>query len=321
MGHLAENSPPLIDTVASCPLCGADSCIHEHISKVIHERQYDIYKCNSCTVCFTYPVPSAELLTRIYSGEYWLREGKVNVPKKNLTGLVQKFNTIRLAAMVKPLVRHLKPGDRILEVGCGSGQLAVYLQECGFNIEVTDVSTEILEEISDLHKIKGYCGDLQDISFDDEPYQAVIFNNVLEHLDDPEGNLRQACQLLDRNGLVFVEVPNIESFQFKLFGEKWFPLQLPEHLYHFSPISLQKIAGKCGLIRAWMSTLSPRVSSAGYVATIFPFLRPERLRFSMSKPLLGLYLGLQVIFLPIAFVESLLGKGSAVRIIFKKEKE
>lgn len=265
-------------------------------------------------------MPSAELLTKIYSGEYWLRENKGNAPEK-ITGIVQKFNRARLAAMVQPLTKRLKHGDKILEVGCGSGQLAIYLQQCGFDVEVTDVSREILAEISDRHEIQGYCGDLQEISFAGSLYQAVIFNNVLEHLDAPDKNLQKASQLLDQDGFVFIEVPNIASVQFKLFRGNWFPLQLPEHLFHFSPDSLHDITAMCGLEQVWLSTFSPRVSPAGYVASIFPFLRPDRLRRSMSKPLLVLYLGLQMVFFPVAYVESLFNRGSAVRAVYQKSKK
>lgn len=308
---------PSTDLSSHCPLCKANGSLFQKGSERSYGQQFDVHKCDSCSVCYTFPAPPDELLAKIYSGEYWLRDDRGNTPKA-VTGIVQRFNRFRLAAMVQPLLKRLKPKDRVLEVGCGSGQLAIYLQQCGFEVEVTDVSQDMLDQISDNFGIKGYCGDLQQISFEGNLYQAIIFNNVLEHLDAPRKNLEKACQLLDKEGFVFVEVPNIESVQFKLFRGSWFPLQLPEHLFHFSPNSLQNIAAKCGLKLVWMSTFSPRVSTAGYVASIFPFLRPDRLRRSMSKPLLVLYLGFQIVFLPIAYVESLFGRGSAVRAIYRK---
>ena len=300
-----------------CPLCASKGCLLQKMPEPLYGQQFDVHKCSVCSVCYTFPQPSVELLTRIYSGEYWLREKKGTAPVK-LTGLVQRFNKARLAAMIHPLTRRLKPGDRILEVGCGSGQLAVYLQDRGFEVEVTDVSREILDEILMKNDIKGYCGDLQHIEFSGKLYQAVIFNNVLEHLSAPAENLLKAAQLVDSTGYIFVEVPNIAGIQFALFRSSWFPLQLPEHLFHFSPDSLQKITQRCGLKQVWFSTFSPRVSPAGYVASIFPFLRPDRLRHSMSKPLLALYLGLQMVFFPVAYVEALFNRGSAVRALYQK---
>lgn len=74
------------------------------------------------------------------------------------------------------------------------------------------------------------------------------------------------------------------------------------------------------LEKIWLSTFSPRVSAAGYVASLFPFLSPDRLRHSMSKPLLILYLALQFAFFPIAYIESLFGYGSAIRAIYRKKR-
>lgn len=307
------------DIYSDCPLCKSRGILLLEIPSTVYDQQFDIYKCTECSVCYTFPQPSSELLSRIYSGEYWLREQK-GVPPVKLTGLVQWFNRTRLAAMVHPLTKRLKPGDRILEVGCGSGQLAVYLKNYGFDVEVTDVSSEILQEILDRHQIRGYCGDLQKIFFTGAQYQAVVFNNVLEHLDAPKENLRKACQILCPGGYVFIEVPNIASMQFFLFRAKWFPLQIPEHLFHFDPDSIKGITAACGLKPCWCSTFSPRVSPAGYVASIFPFLRPDILRRSMSKSLLAMYLGLQIFFLPVAYIESLFNRGSAVRVIYQKQK-
>jgi len=307
--------PP--DFSSTCPVCKANGKLFRTIEQSVDNAQFNIHKCCSCSLCYTYPVPSSALLTKIYSGEYWLRKEE-GTGRKSLAGMVQLLNNGRLAAMIRPLTQLLHPGDRILEVGCGSGQLAVYLAKQGYNIEVTDVNQELLAEITHEHGIKGFCGDLQNIDFSKDKYQAIIFNNVLEHLGAPHKNLQRASQLLDDKGFVFIEVPNIESLQFTLFGKNWFPLQLPEHLFHFSQETLHSLTKRYGLQQVWLSTFSPRVSCAGYVATLFPFLRPEKLRLSMSKPLLALYLGLQIFFLPVAYMESLLGKGSSLRTIFRK---
>lgn len=311
--------PSLDNLTSNCPQCFSQGTLYQKIIHSVYGQHYDIYKCSSCSVCYTFPFPSTELLTSIYSGKYWLRGKKANSPG-NLTGVVQSFNRARLAAMVRPLAKRLKPGDRILEVGCGSGQLAIYLRQSGFDVEVTDISEGILSEIAKHHNIHGYCGDLNEISFDGALYNSVIFNNVLEHLEDPENNLKIASKILKQDGLIFIEVPNIDSFQFKLFRQKWFPLQLPQHLFHFSPDSLQIITQNTDLEKIWLSTFSPRVSAAGYVASLFPFLSPDRLRHSMSKPLLILYLALQFAFFPIAYIESLFGYGSAIRAIYRKKR-
>jgi|MTBAKSStandDraft_1061840.scaffolds.fasta_scaffold01656_14 2-polyprenyl-3-methyl-5-hydroxy-6-metoxy-1,4-benzoquinol methylase len=261
-----------------------------------------------------------EVLEQIYSGGYWLTQNRGNTTAVKTKGLVQSFNKARLAYMIKPLVRRLKKESCILEIGCGSGLLAVYLKETGYNVEVTDIDSSLLTEINQLYGIIGYCGDITRIRFG-KKYDAVILNNVLEHLYDPVSVLNRVNGLLKSDGLVFIEVPNIASFQFQIFQNRWFPLQLPEHLYHFSLNSLDLIAKKAGFQREWLSTFSPRISPAGYIASLFPSLRPEKLRCSMSKHLLLLYLFLQVLSLPLAYGEALAKRGGAIRLICRKVRQ
>jgi 2-polyprenyl-3-methyl-5-hydroxy-6-metoxy-1,4-benzoquinol methylase len=309
-----KNPPPL---ASHCPICGQSGRLRLDFPQTLHGHRFSLHSCNACGLGYTFPTPPEELLEKIYSGEYWMREKTVQKQGAVLR-LVHKFNELRLVATIKPLLRRLKPGAFILEVGSGSGQVAAYLKRTGYHVEVTDISQDILNEIKRLHGIDGYCGSLEEIGFS-HVYDAIILNNVLEHLPDPVQTLKRAEQLLTPRGLVFIEVPNIASFQFKLFRKFWFPLQIPQHLFHFSPASLQEIAHQASLGKIWCSTFSPRISSAGYVASIFPGLRPERIRLSWSKLHLFLYLGLQTFFLPLALTEARAGKGSAIRALFQKK--
>ncbi len=303
---------------SSCHFCsGAGEPVAE-VRQVHYSIPFVVHRCTSCKLCYTHPFPSEQLLAKIYSDEYWLTEERGQKVSVKTKGLVQLFNKMRLAYMVRPLVKRLASGSKILEVGCGSGLLAVYLKECGYDIEVTDIDRSLIVEIENAFGLKGYCGEITDIEIEKQ-YDAVILNNVVEHLTDPVAVLRRVNELVKADGLVFIEVPNIESFQFKLFNNRWFPLQLPEHLYHFTPASLNMVVQQAGLEQEWYSTFSPRISPAGYVASIFPFLRPEKLRRSLSQPLLAFYLLMQCLFLPLAYGEAVVKKGAAVRMICSKK--
>ncbi len=302
---------------SNCPVCGQQGKFTLDFPHAFHGHHFSLHTCDACGLFYTFPQPSDELLSKIYAGEYWARESAIQ--KRGAMGLlVHKFNEVRLAATVKPLIRRLPARASILEVGCGSGHLAAYLKRKGYNVEVTDINQDILDEIKSVYGITGYCGRIEDIRFSNV-FDAVIFNNVLEHLPNPVRTLQKTSQLLAPQGLVFLEVPNIASLQFRLFRSSWFPLQIPEHLFHFSPKSLQVVALPASLERIWYSTFSPRISAAGYAASILPALRPNKIRLTWSKLHLLLYLGLQLLFLPVAAAEALAGKGSAVRVLYEKK--
>jgi Methyltransferase domain len=63
-------------------------------------------------------------------------------------------------------------------------------------------------------------------------WAAVVFWHSLEHLRDPVCALDRAAQLLALGGVLLVAVPNVASWQSRLFGDRWFHLDLPRHLVH-----------------------------------------------------------------------------------------
>ena len=306
----------LPQTTKSCPVCGQQSNLLMDLPQTFWGQRFSLHTCNTCALCYTFPAPSNELLSKIYSGDYWVGE-KAMKKQGGLGRLVEKFNEIRLAMTIKPLLSRLPFGASLLEVGCGSGQLAAYLKKRGYSVEVVDIDRDMIDGIKRRYGITGYCGSMESIHFP-RTYHAIIFNNVFEHLRHPDEILRKAGQLLSRRGFVFLEVPNIASLQFGLFQESWFALQIPQHLFHFSPKSLNRLALQTSFRQIWLSTFSPRVSAAGYVASLCPQLRPEKVRRSLSKLRLFTYLGLQILFLPLSYAEALAGRGSAVRVLYRK---
>lgn len=299
-----------------CPLCKQDAYRLIDIPRPVFGKRYAIHNCPFCNIGFTHPFPAPDELDRIYSGEYWARE--TTMGKKGTIGrTVELFNNMRLAMLIRPLLKELSPGASILDVGCGSGHLAVHIKQCGFEIEVTDINIDILQEINDLHDIRGYCGNLEEIN-PHRQYDAIIFNNVLEHLRSPDRAIAKASSLLRAGGMLFIEVPNIDSYQFNLFKADWYHLAIPQHLYHFTPEALDKIMLQFSMEKTWFSTYSPRTSAAGYAASLSPSLQPTQLRHSWSIPMLFLYLTIQILVMPMVYVESLFGKGGVLRAIYRK---
>lgn len=299
-----------------CPLCSQSAYQVLAIPIPVYGKRYAIHRCRSCKISFTHPFPSQDDLKRIYSGDYWIREATLQ--KKGVVGrAVDSFNQMRLAMLIRPLLIKLSPGASILEVGCGSGHLAVHIKQCGFEIEVTDISEDILQEVKSRLAIPVYSGQFEEITFHRQ-YDAIVFNNVLEHLPSPDQAIATASKLLKRGGMVFLEVPNINSCQFNLFRAKWFHLRIPQHLFHFTSEALDKIMHEHDLERIWLSTYSPRTSAAGYAASLSPALQPAQLRRSWSIPKLVLYLLIQISVIPIVYLESLLGKGGVLRAIYQK---
>jgi hypothetical protein len=68
---------------------------------------------------------------------------------------------------------------------------------------------------------------------------------------DPVAAVRRMLEWLAPDGLLVVEVPNAGGLGARLFGRAWSGLELPRHLSHFTPASLERVAGLAGGRVVW----------------------------------------------------------------------
>lgn len=81
-------------------------------------------------------------------------------------------------------------------------------------------------------------GERPSLNFQPGSFSLATYFHVFEHLSRPDFYLAETHRLLARDGLLVVELFNFESLTAHLFHKHWFGLDLPRHLYHFSPRSL-----------------------------------------------------------------------------------
>jgi len=113
------------------------------------------------------------------------------------------------------MLRFIPAGcTRVLDVGCGGGNFGAALKQSR-QVEVwglEPVASAVAEAAKKLDRvIEGIFtpeAELPRASFD-----AIIFNDVLEHLPDPASALRFARTLLQPGGVVVASIPNIRHFQ------------------------------------------------------------------------------------------------------------
>lgn len=87
---------------------------------------------------------------------------------------------------------------------------------------------------------------LLEAGFPSKQFDLITAWEVLEHLPELSDNLHEILRILKKGGKLVGSVPNIESWEAELFGRKWQALEIPYHLYHFSPKSLKCVLEKAG---------------------------------------------------------------------------
>ena len=150
-------------------------------------------------------------------------------------------------------VEEFQRGGRLLDVGCGTG---IFLEELLRSGRWQVVGIEPTEKIADYAsqalRVEIHQGRFSDVTLPDNSFDAITMWHVLEHLDHPIADLRHAHQLLKENGLLTIEIPNVEGLEAKLFGPYWIGWELPRHLYQFPETMLRTILTTLGF--KWVAT-------------------------------------------------------------------
>jgi SAM-dependent methyltransferase len=136
------------------------------------------------------------------------------------------------------------PG-RLLDVGCGRGDLGAALVAQGWCVAGVDPSSEAVA-FARARGVDAQAGTLERVEYEDESFDAVVMRHSLEHVPDPIADLRRIHRLLKPGGLLLLALPNFDSWERHRFGSAWFHLDLPRHRTHFGPGSLRLALEKSG---------------------------------------------------------------------------
>jgi SAM-dependent methyltransferase len=100
-----------------------------------------------------------------------------------------------------------RPGARVLDVGCGAGQVVGRLRQAGFEAYGVDVSEP---NIARARKLSERCQmyDGRHLPFPDAHFVSVGALNVLEHVEEPEGFVKELVRVAEPGGRVLISSPN-----------------------------------------------------------------------------------------------------------------
>ena len=157
--------------------------------------------------------------------------------------------TARIRATLPPYGPQRSLGQgRLLDVGCGRGDLASNFARAGWQSSGLDFAPAAVQSARAVG-VDAHVGTIETAPWPDGTFDLIIMSHSLEHMADPALAVRRAYALLRDGGTLLVAVPNWDSWQRRAFKENWTPLDVPRHLTHFSPKSLRLAAAEAGFRR------------------------------------------------------------------------
>jgi SAM-dependent methyltransferase len=176
-----------------------------------------------------------------------------NQPAPGLWGAVGKAlsvsKTLRERAFFGILDDDLLPKtcrpQRALEIGCGSGRSLARLNTL-WDAEGVEWDPMAAETARKRTGCLIHVGDFQSLDLPLEAYSLIFMHHVFEHLADPNAALRRILELLSPSGRAVLVYPNPQALGARIYGDDWFPWEVPRHLV-FPPLrALRNLAEEIG---------------------------------------------------------------------------
>jgi len=153
---------------------------------------------------------------------------------------------------------------RLLEIGCGTGCFLDEARRAGWECEGVEVS-EYAAERARLRGLNVLCRPIEELALPNEAFDAVVLWDVIEHVRDPAGVIGLAGAALRGGGILALSTGDLTSLCARFCGPSWHLFNLPEHLFFFSPRSLELLLTQAGC-RVRQITREVNWVPASYVA-------------------------------------------------------
>ncbi len=225
-----------------CALCGSHA----------YTAQYPltfgaIVRCDDCGFCYVNPrMPSAHLLDKL---QQWAEQDVVDPERLRIA---YDPRTLSLYTGYLKRMAALCPPGRLLDIGCSSGAFMHAAQQQGWSTEGLEIGRASARHAAEKLGVPVHQGSLYDFDAAPGSYDAIVFLEVIEHLEYPLGALARIEKWLRPGGVLLVSTPNYDSLYRRLFGTCWWVVNCEdEHIQFFNRQSLEKALAQHHLQVRW----------------------------------------------------------------------
>lgn len=249
---------------SNCPVCSS-----KEISKVFEVEDYsithesfDIWQCGECTLRFTQDVPDQNEIGRFYQSENYISHS--NTSKGVLSQLYKTVRNHTLETKSQLIQKYTVRQGSLLDLGAGIGAFLNTMHKKGWIVQGLEPDEGARSQALKLYNIQlspaSELSQLQENSFD-----AITLWHVLEHVHDLHSYMDELRRLLKPDGRIFIAVPNYTSSDAGYYGQYWAAYDVPRHLYHFSPLSIQTLISRHSLS---LITMKPMWFDSYYISLL-----------------------------------------------------
>ena len=226
----------------NCLICGGKANLKNNLYDDRHgyPKMFSLFECSTCQHKYIEHEFSSSDVEELYTNYY--PRTQLSITDYTPLSYKQNFKSWLNGAKCSAFT-YIPKKVRVLDIGCGFGESLGYHKERGCDVYGVEADSNIRKVIKK-HGFNIKVGLFDDTDYEENFFDFVTMDQVLEHITNPVEILRGISKILQKNGKLVLTVPNSNGWGAKFFGKKWINWHTPYHLQHFSKTSLHLLAEK-----------------------------------------------------------------------------
>ncbi len=277
------------------------------VDHCVSGEMFHLCRCKDCGFLFTEDFPVEAEIGYYYESPDYISHSDTH--KGVVNSLYHGVRSYMLGRKARLINReaHRKEGH-LLDIGAGTGYFAHAMHRRGWMVEAVE-KNEQARAFAKSHfgieeKVTSALFEYAENSFD-----VITLWHSMEHLEPLNEVWKELNRLLAGKGVLIVAVPNSSSYDARKYGAYWAAYDVPRHLWHFTPVTIQQFGAKHGFI---LAARYPMPFDAFYISIL-----SERYKHHSCPLLRGMATGI------LAWFRALVKKerSSSMIYVFRKKNE
>ncbi len=313
-------------TLELCPFCGGKPLpkyygIRDRLDTTT--QTFSVSECRTCQTAFLNPMPTGDA-SAFYPTHYLSGEEEAEPTSNQSFDLEQwyRYNQYKydFGLFARAVSKNIGQLKSYVDIGCGSGERVTFARLAGCTraagVDKFDFAKNQSKQQAELVN-----SDILDFK-PKQKFQVASLFHVLEHVEHPHEILAHISRhILAKDGYLIVQVPNYASFERRLFGAKWFGLDVPRHLWDFNETALVRLLEETGFKAEAVYKKNAPLHPVSIAPSILRDLDVQRIWVSRSHgPLYKKFMKLMwaaftVLTIPVAIGQNLFNNASMLTVI------
>lgn len=247
-----------------CPVCK-----NNNNSEFKVTDSYKLLKCHNCGLVWdAYPPMIKKQFEEDYFVSKDIKDGYTNY----IEGM--KVNRLTFKERLKKIKKKTGKTGKLLDVGCALGDCLMEAKNLGWNKIYGIDPSSYSYKISQRKGIDIKKGTLRNVDFESNFFDIILYQDVIEHINDPLEELKIIYRILKPRGWLFIITPDINGWWAKILKSHWYHFRPNDHLVYFSKKSIIKALKTVNFVNQKVEK-TYHIMSLSYIFTRLRFYSPS----------------------------------------------